>query len=134
MRLFDLCADLIGRQGHNKVTAALLGCPLIVLGRDIRNGLGNLLYEHAGHDVATATVGKGEGSQHGDTADIEVVPGVSTFPQEVNEGGPENVGVCLGEDIPLHARAHLPRLDNHVEELELVELPAASHIGGTVFL
>lgn len=128
----DLGSHLLGDPGEDDVAAALLSRLLVVLCNV--GDLGHLAHEGAGHDVAAAAVGKGEAGDHGHAADVDVVARVDLVAQPVHQRGPDDVGVGLGEDVPVLVGAQFPGADHHVDELELIQLPAAVHAGGAVLL
>lgn len=132
MGVHDLGSHLLGNSGEDDVTTALISSLVVVL-CDVRD-LGHLAHECAGHDVAAAAVGKGEAGDHGNAADVDVVSGVDLVAQPMDQSRPDDVGVGLSKDVPLLVGAQLPGAHNHVDKLELVQLPAAVHAGGAVLL
>lgn len=128
----DLCASFLGSLGEEHIATAFIACQVVVLG-NVRDR-SHLAHEGAGDDVATAAVGKWKAGHHGNAADVDVVPGVDLAAQPVDQSRPHDVGIGLGEDIPIPAGTQLPRPHHHVEELELIQLPAALHVSCAVLL
>lgn len=133
MGLLHPGADLLGGQGDEVIPAAVLGRLLVVLGRQVRVALHHLPDQLAGHDVPAAAVGERLAPGHGGAADVHVPLG-SPLPEPVDEVGPDDVGVGLGEHVPVHVRLVLPGALDHVEELVLVKVPRALEAQGALLL
>lgn len=128
----DFCASFLGSLGEEHVATAFVARQVVVLG-NVRNR-SHLAHEGAGNDVAAAAVGKGKAAHHGNAADVDVVARVDLVAQPVDQSRPHDVGIGLGEDIPIAVGTQLPGAHHHVEELELIQRPAALHVGRAVLL
>lgn len=128
----DLGANLLGSLGEEHIATAFVASHVVEF-CNIWNPR-HLAHEGAGDNVAAAAVGKGEAGHHGNAADVDVVPGVDLVAQPVDQSRPHDVGIGFGEDIPVAVGTQLPRPHHHVEELELIQLPAALHVGCAVLL
>ena len=76
---------------------------------------------------------EGEAIEQSYTANV----GVSirgAFAQPLHQIRPDDVGVCFRKDVPSHVGPLLPGSLYHIEELVLVEIPAARHVGCAVRL
>jgi hypothetical protein len=52
----------------------------------------------------------------------------------MDQVGPNDVRVGLGEDVPIHVWTLLPCPLNHIKELVLVEVPSAANVLGALLL
>ncbi|KAI6749165.1 hypothetical protein HG531_008112 [Fusarium graminearum] len=107
----------------------------VVLVCQVRD-LGHLPHGVTVDNIATASMGKRLAFEHRDTSDIRSLCAIDPVAKVPHQVRPEDVGVGLGEHVPLFIGAHLPGFLNHMEEFVLIKIPAilTSQAGGAILL
>lgn len=84
-----------------------------------------MLQRRAAEYVARPSVGEGPAADEGTASQVDLLARIQArlLLEPMHHVGPNNVRVGLSKYVPLTARAHLPGLLKHRQELVLVQVP-----------